>query len=1196
MMLACFLSCLALAVPLVPQAPESIVSPLSHQVDRWTINDGLPQGQVTSLALDQDGGLWVGTFGGVVRFDGIEFEPLSKANQDVLGNNRVVSLCASQDGTLWIGMENEGLMALRDGEIERVLSDDEAMGVGCLLEDSRGLLWIGTDHGVGVLQDGRFNLVAEEAVDLGAMAEAEDGQLWLASKNGLFVASLDACHKLYSGDYRSLDFMRDGAVLAEDPARGGTALEWRGGEGLPVVRTARGGAGSTGLGRGGVLWLAGGGLLVAEPEGLIEVLAGEELPPMLVSAILKDAEGSIWVGTSLGLLRVRTSPLVGFPNEWGLGGALLLVIPKDGVGEQEEFLAATYRDGLYEFDGRWKPWQEDITVQAMNLGRDGSILVGLIGGEVQRWRGEQVMILAPAKSHPEQLKATALLEAASGDVWVGNAGGVLTLLPGEAPGPALIEQDLGLGFILFLLESRSGDLWVGARRGLGLFRDGTLVKQWKTGVDLAASDLRAVYEGPDGSIWAGSYGGGLYWLDESDVLRNIKTEEGLGENVISRILEDDYGHLVLLGNRAVSRVSYADLLAVARGSLERVHPQVFSTGPGIDVFEGNGGGMCAGWKMRDGVMWFPTQEGLVRFDPALVKDPLPAPHVRIKSMSVDGERVELANGVRIPPCDRNLVFEFTANTYIDSERARYRYRLEGYDDTWIDGEGGHAAVYTHIPHGHYTFRVLASNRDGVWSEEAASLEFYLEPWFHETMWFRGLVAMALTMLVVGAFEARARATRSRARELESMVALRTSELVEARETLEERVEQRTSQLHEGMAKQVLLENRLRESQRLEAIGRLAGGLAHDFNNYLTVVIGDCELLLGSLPESVADDRARVQEVLEVSHRAADLTQQLLAYSRQQVLEPQLVYPNEVIQSLHGMLRRLVREEIELALELEQDVAPIQVDPGQFEQVIVNLVVNARDALEGAGRIVIRTGRCTAHHDYIQRPPGALPGRDTLIEVEDNGRGMDEETMESIFEPFYSTKPIGQGTGLGLASVSGIVVQSGGHIGVRSELGQGSVFEVCFPSHAGAVTADAKLPVKLLQRKNVKARILVCEDQEELSDLLVEMLESFGHEVLVFNRPTEALQAAQDSALNVDLLVTDMVMPGMNGRQLAEQLLALLPSLRVLYISGYANGESPSALRDERSAFLQKPFGRRELGDRVTRLLNAVEFQEPSPQG
>jgi PAS domain S-box-containing protein len=381
-----------------------------------------------------------------------------------------------------------------------------------------------------------------------------------------------------------------------------------------------------------------------------------------------------------------------------------------------------------------------------------------------------------------------------------------------------------------------------------------------------------------------------------------------------------------------------------------------------------------------------------------------------------------------------------------------------------------------------------------------------------------------------------------------------------------------------------LESELRQAQKLEAIGQLAGGIAHDFNNLLTVITGRSHLALGQLPADHAV-RRHIDLIQTTAERAAALTRQLLAFSRKQVLEPKVLDVNAVITGLVPMLRRLIGEDLELVAAPAPDLGRVKADPSQLEQVIVNLAVNARDAMPQGGTLSIETGNVELDEAYVSRHPGASAGRFVRLAIRDTGHGMDAAVKARIFEPFFTTKEPGKGTGLGLATVFGIVKQSGGSIGVESEPGQGTTFTVHLPWVDAAVDRIA-MPVAAPTLARGSETILLVEDEDEVRALARETLEGQGYTVIPAAAPAEALRLVGSHVGPIHLLVTDVVMPQLSGRGLADQLTPDRRDLRVLYMSGYTDDAMVRhGVLEEGTAFLHKPFTPQTLLVKVREVLD-----------
>ena len=375
-----------------------------------------------------------------------------------------------------------------------------------------------------------------------------------------------------------------------------------------------------------------------------------------------------------------------------------------------------------------------------------------------------------------------------------------------------------------------------------------------------------------------------------------------------------------------------------------------------------------------------------------------------------------------------------------------------------------------------------------------------------------------------------------------------------------------------------MEDELRQSQKMEAIGRLAGGVAHDFNNLLTVIAGYTALLKEDL--GPAGEQLELEEIQNAVTRAAELTRQLLTFSRKQVWQPQVLDVNAVVSGMEGMLRRLIGENISLVTALAGDLGKVKADPGQIEQVVMNLAVNARDAMPGGGKLIIETR--TAHLDAGQLP--SLPaGRYVQLSVSDTGHGMSAETASHIFEPFFTTKEVGRGTGLGLSTALGIVQQSGGALKVESKLGVGTVFRAYLPWTAEqAGGEEGNRPAE--SKTSESATILLVEDETPLRKLILQVLKSAGHRVLEAASGDEALVLSTRHLGPIDLLLTDVIMPGMSGLELVAKLRNRRPTMAILFMSGYDNELVNKKSLETTASFLPKPFSPRALLKHINSLL------------
>ncbi|MBN1944831.1 MAG: PAS domain-containing protein [Bradymonadales bacterium] len=380
-----------------------------------------------------------------------------------------------------------------------------------------------------------------------------------------------------------------------------------------------------------------------------------------------------------------------------------------------------------------------------------------------------------------------------------------------------------------------------------------------------------------------------------------------------------------------------------------------------------------------------------------------------------------------------------------------------------------------------------------------------------------------------------------------------------------------------------LQGQLVQAQKMEAVGRLAGGVAHDFNNMLGAILGYTDFALDQVdPTSplVAD----LWEIRKAAERSAELTKQLLSFARKQTIVPKVLDPNQIVSQMLKMLRRVVGEDIDLVWAPGEQIGPVYMDPAQVNQIVVNLCVNARDAITDTGRITVKTESCVLDEEYCSSHTDAIPGEYVMLSVSDDGCGMDRSTVERLFEPFFTTKELGRGTGLGLSTIHGIVKQNGGHITVNSEPGRGTAINVYLPRYQQAETATPSASKSTVQRG--LETILLVEDEPSVLALGVRILEDLGYTVLAAALPGEALHLARQHVGAIHLLITDVVMPEMNGRDLAKNLLSLFPDLRCLFLSGYpANVIVHQGIVNEGLHFLQKPFTRKELAAMLRKILD-----------
>ncbi|MBN2400979.1 MAG: PAS domain S-box protein [Spirochaetes bacterium] len=393
------------------------------------------------------------------------------------------------------------------------------------------------------------------------------------------------------------------------------------------------------------------------------------------------------------------------------------------------------------------------------------------------------------------------------------------------------------------------------------------------------------------------------------------------------------------------------------------------------------------------------------------------------------------------------------------------------------------------------------------------------------------------------------------------------------------------ELVEDITERILLETQLRQAQKMEAVGRLAGGVAHDFNNMLSVILGYTELSLDNIDPS-HPVHANLKEIFSAATRSSNIVRQLLAFARRQTFAPKVLDLNKTVENMLKILKRMIGEDIDIAWIAYPELWPVKMDPVQIEQMLANLCVNARDAIAGVGKITIETGNIVFDEIYCRNHAGSQPGEYTMLAVSDNGSGMGKDVIDKIFEPFYSTKTEGKGTGLGLATVFGIVKQNNGFINVYSESGKGTTFKIYLPKYTGQITERTIESKAASLPASQGEKILVVEDEAMIRQICKVMLESYKYEVQTAATPEDAVKLVSDCPCGIQLLITDVILPGMNGKDLSNRLKEICPSLKCLYMSGYtSNVIAHRGMLDEGVNFIQKPFTIQSLLQKVREVLD-----------
>jgi signal transduction histidine kinase/ligand-binding sensor domain-containing protein len=801
------------------QEPRALTLPPAFVIDQWTTREGLPQNSVNALARAPDGALWIGTFGGLVRFDGATFRLQERTDSTGRHIDRVLSLAVDRDSALWVGTE-EGLLryAHQRWEVSTTaggLSDD---AISTLHVDRTGVLWVGTQRGgLARREAGRFERIETiNGAHLGPITSIEEdaaGTVWVNAGDRLAVITAGSrlprwadppvpgavAFALQDRDGVRWYGLRDGVAAVSE--RGVRTFRRADGIRRPSVMIEAVGGGS---------WLGtvNDGLLHLQPGGARAEVLSYALPDgrrqFRVHTALVDDEGTAWFGTDAdGLLRARRNLFTAFTSAHGLSHDVGTAVYGDAAGA---LWAATNCGGVnvLELEARtvrtMKPRQPgdptgDPCVFALTEGPRGTMWAGTYGGGLTRIRGGVEERLGLAGGLRDSV-VLALFTDRDGTVWAGtNSGGLARVRDGRVQRVYTVTEGLAHNSVRVIQQTRDGALWVGTLGGLSRLLDGRFTTFTATD-GLSAEHVRAIYEDAEGTLWIGTYGGGLNRFHDG-VFTAITRRDGLADDVVSSILEDDQGRFWMSGNRGIYRVAKQELVAFAERRVRRVRAVLYGENDGLLNAETNGGFQPAGWKDAQGRMWFPTVRGLAMVDPATVRVHDRAPLVAVEELVVNGVPHPLDGSITIGPGRPNLEFRYTGLSLSAPEHLTFRYRLDGFDDDWVDAGSRRVAYYPRLPPGPYRFEVTAANRDGVWNAAAAGLPLRVAEPVWSTWWFRIVAAMGTLSLIVTVVRRRVAQARARRAAREDF----SRQLIESQEHERKRI---AGELHDGLGQELLV--------------------------------------------------------------------------------------------------------------------------------------------------------------------------------------------------------------------------------------------------------------------------------------------------------------------------------------------------------------------------------------------------------
>ncbi|HJQ70779.1 MAG TPA: two-component regulator propeller domain-containing protein [Blastocatellia bacterium] len=773
-----------------------------YRFDSWTTDNGLPQNSVRSIIQTRDGYLWMTTFDGLVRFDGVRFKVFNKSNTKGLSTNRFTVLYEDKDGALWAGTGDGGLTFYRDGVFTSYTTADgmpagQVIGFGY---DLKGELLIAIGDGQFYLREGRFIFAPPEyqaqdikhylapsgaqwTIDSNGAKQVSDGRTTQYSMNLSFGAGVwpyeDSQGNLWLGAKSGIYRLRDSKItryMDKDGVPSRTLLR-------PQCEDDEGGIWFA----TGPIHLPGIGLARFKDERFTVYSA---LSTLTISCVFKDREGTIWVGTSRGLHRMTKQVITGYSTASGILNPEVYPIFESRNGDI--WVGSTrglsrFRDG--QFKNTMLPYAKNI-VQALCEDGAGRLWIGIVGGLLCYENGK-------LKDLSNLVRATVctILMDRYGNVWVGSERGLFKFNGERVVAHYTAKDGLPADNVTVIHEDRNGNLWIGTSGALAQFKDGQFIT-YTMAEGVATNHIWTIYEDDDGTFWIGTYDDGLSRFRDGRFF-NYKVEHGLFDNGVFQILEDRRGYFWISCNRGIYRVSRQELNDFADGRVSRINSVAYGKQDGMLNIECNGGRLPAGIIARDGKFWFPTQEGVAVVDTEAVYINQQAPPVLIESVMLERDPVAFRGGVTIEPGQRGLEISYTGLSYIKSEQIKFKYKLEGLDADWVDAGTRRAVYFPYLPPGSYTFRVIAANSDGVWNDEGASMTVTVRAPFWQQLWFRLLSASVF--IGIALFTIRSRLTRLKSKQAEREAFSRR--LIESQESERKRI---AAELHDSLGQNLLI--------------------------------------------------------------------------------------------------------------------------------------------------------------------------------------------------------------------------------------------------------------------------------------------------------------------------------------------------------------------------------------------------------
>ena len=1265
----CFLFLfLLVSTALMALDPDKTITQYTVQV--WNIESGLPGNSVLALQQTGDGFLWIGTQDGLVRFDGIKFQLFSRGNVPQLTNNEIRALYEDGNGTLWIGTSSGGLTCFKEGKFTTysTAAHKYLHRISAISGDRWGNLWIGSiTKGLTCLSSGKFtNYTTKQGLphnQVGGIYKDKNRDLWVTTANGIIKILEPGNFQVYAPPNR-FPYLKTASLYDTD-----TGALWIGTvkDGLFRMKNnviSRYGADEgvpkrpiTSLYRDSMknLWIGtDGGGLTRMSNGIFSTLrSGDGLADGFVYPIIQDREGSLWVGTlDGGLHQLRDDKFTTYTTREGLAHDYSYCIheARDGrlwIGTKGGLSVLRSKTG--------KPFTElfNKVVSAIYEDPRGRPWIGTWEGLHRFTNGKHTIITK--KDGLSDNRISCILGDSRGNTWIGTRDGLNRIDAGSDRITVFTKTADPTGNIIqFIFEDGKENLWVGTDAGLNTVKDGALTA-YTLNPECREKVFRCAHEDNRGVLWFGT-DSGLIRMSSSATIYNYTLQSGLIEGDIYSILEDEHGYLWMAGRNGVSRVKKKELEDFSQREIAKIQPETYNEKDGMKSR------WCIGpaYKTRDGKFWFPTSVGVAMIDPNQIKTNPTPPPLMMEKIIIDGKTIksfcggsrgavfcqrwqvqatgageELENDIKneanfnrspmpwgplaaggnleIPPGVKRLEFYYTAVSFIKPGRIKFRIKLIGYDEDWVDMGPSRRATYTGLSPGNYNFRVTACNPDGVWNKEGVSFSFYLKPHWYKTWW-----AFVLYVLIVffGVF---------------FFVSWRSTKLKKEKKRLEQMVKERTEEINE---KNLQLHEQSKKLKELDqAKSRFFANISHEFRTPLTLIMGPLEQRLSNCRDKEQQEELNI--MLRNSRRLLNLVNQLLELARLESSKIQLKTSLQnivsFIKSIAMCFESLARQnKIELIFQSEADDISLYFDAEPLEKIITNLLSNAFNYTPAGGKIRVSVRRFSETAGFSA---GCVE-----ISVHNTGIGIPRDQLPHIFDRFYRGRGHRQykqkGTGIGLALTKELIALHHGEITVDSREGKNSWVEfiIHLPMGKEHLKPDEIVKVSpyrletnpqyshdnaaldmMEQREsedeapgdedeNGQARVepAAAEDAGEKDVILV--VEDSSDVRAYIRKPLQThyiVEEAEDGRQGIekakeiipDLIISDIMMPEKDGYQLCQELKNDIKTSHIPIILLTAKASEESVLQGLETGaddYITKPFNRKIL---MSRIRNLIELRQ-----